>query len=61
MGVVPLLIFLDEASIPGSGARISQPVAVERDRDDASLASFAKFGFQFQVHLDQIFTKEGGW
>ena len=43
MGVVPLLIFFNEAGINtflDLALDFLQPVPVERDRDDASLASF---------------------
>ena len=62
MGVVPLLIFLHEASI-----NIFLDLAL--DFLDLFLGSgigttphsrLFKFGFQFQIHLDQFFTREGG-
>ena len=55
MGVVPLLIFFNEASI---NTFLDRPVPVERDRDDASLASF-----QIQVSVSgpsgPVFYKRG--
>ena len=62
MGVVPLLIFLHEASINTFlhlALDFLQPVSVEQDGDDASLRLF-KFRFQFQVHLDQFLQERGG-
>ena len=48
MGIVPLLILINKASISGSGARFPQPVPEERGRDDVSLASSQKSGFSFR-------------
>ena len=62
MGVVPLLIFFNEA-------RINTFLDVAIDFLNLFLWSgmgttphsrLFKFGFQFQVHLDQFFTREGG-
>ena len=62
MGVVPLLIFLHEASI-------NTFLDLALDFFNLFLWSgigttphsrLFKFRFQFQVHLDQFFTTEGG-
>ena len=61
VGVVPLLIFLHEASI-----NTVWDLALDffnlfpRSRLGATPHSrFLKFWFQFQVHLDQFFTGQG--
>ena len=62
MGVVPLLTFFNEASI-------NTFLDLALDFFNLSLWSgigttphsrLLKFRFQFQVHLDQFFTREGG-
>ena len=62
MGVVPFLIFLHEASI-------NTFLDLALDLFNLFLWSgvgttlhprLFKFKFQFQVHLDQFFTREGG-
>ena len=62
MGVVPLLIFFNEASI-------NTFLDLALDFFNLFLWSgigttphlrLFKFRFQFQVHLDQFFTREGG-
>ena len=63
MGVVPLLIFFNEASI-------NTFLDLALDFFNLFLWSgigttphsrLFKFRFQFRVHLDQFFTRKGGW
>ena len=62
MGVVPLLIFFNEASI-----NTFLPLALHffnlflwSGIGTTPHSRLFKFRFQFQVHLDQVFTREGG-
>ena len=62
MGVVPLLMFLHEASI-----NTFLDLALDLFNlflwsgiGTTSHSRLFKFRFQFQVHLDELFTREGG-
>ena len=62
MGVVPLLIFFNEASINtflDLGLDFFNLFLWSGIGRTPHSRSF-KFRFQFQVHLDQFFTREGG-
>ena len=61
MGVVPLLIFLNEASINTflELALNFFKLFLRRGIGMTSHPSLLEFRFQFQVHLDQFFTGQG--
>ena len=62
MGVVPLLIFLHDASIntfPDLALDFFNPFLWSGMGTTPHSRLFT-FKFQFQVHLDQFFTREGG-
>ena len=62
MGVVPLLIFLHEDSINTflDLALNFFNLFLWSGIGTTSHSLLFKFGFQVQVHLDQLFTREGG-
>ena len=62
MGVVPLLIFLHEASINTflDLALAFFNLFLWSGIGTTPHSRLFKFGFQFQVHLDQFFTRKGG-
>ena len=62
MGVVPLLIFFNEASINTFLDLALDFVNLFLSSGIATTphSGLLKFRFQFQVHLDQFFLREGG-
>ena len=63
MGVVPLLIFLYEATLNAflDLALDFFHLFLWSGIGTTPHSRLFKFGFQFQIHLDQFFTREGGW
>ena len=61
LGVVPLLIFLNDAGINTflDLALDFFNLFLKRWLGTTSHSSLLKFRFQFQVHLDQFFTGQG--
>ena len=62
MGIVPLLIFPHEASI-NTFPDLALDFFILFLRSGIGTTPHSrlfKFGFQFQIHLDQSFTREGG-